>query len=544
MSSNLCLKHGLKYSTLACLSFIVGLAPHSISADEAYWHYTVKKGDNLIHIARKHFWHPEDWRVVQQLNHIRDPLTIPVGRNLKVPLALVKHSPASAMLILIQGEVMLAKGEANFITAQRMSAMQLGDALKTGEDSLAVIQFADGSLMNLQSNAELVFDNMQSYSGGWMVDTQVKLKRGQVQVNANPNHRKGPQMRVITPNAIAAVRGTIFRVSASDETQLTTQETLEGSVGLANSAADVIVNRGYGTAAALDKAPLAPVPLLPAINIATWPNRWQYLPIKLTFPYLDNAVAWHVKLFNPQSQLLDDVVIKTPHYEIRGGDDGQYQLSVSAIDQHRIEGYEAIYSFAIDANPLPPLLSSPTNQTMIRLPDVAFAWQQASNANHYVFQLANNAHFNQAETRHLNSNQFTFNQALEPSVYYWRVASVENGKQGPYSAIQSFQFLPLPPAPDANAFNVKTIGNRVTLTYLGQSAQFGLHVQLKHPRFPNVEHSEIVVSANTLNEHVPVVLELREYGTQQLMLSWVDDTHAKSDTTEIAFTANNPYPSK
>jgi hypothetical protein len=75
----------------------------SVSA-ETMWRYTVRPGDNLITLGKKHLINADDWTVLQRINHVNDPYRLPIGSVLQMPLALVKQSAASAEVIFVSGQ--------------------------------------------------------------------------------------------------------------------------------------------------------------------------------------------------------------------------------------------------------------------------------------------------------------------------------------------------------------------------------------------------------------------------------------------------------
>ena len=245
------------------------------------WRYTVRPGDNLINLAKKHLVNPTDWKQVQQINHIKNPYKIPVGTVISVPIDLVKKTPSVA-------EVLLVSGDATFTTAAgAVEPIKVGQQLAVGatiitkDKTKVVIQFADGTQTTLDSNAELYLKTMQIYSGGVMVDTQLTLQKGQVKTSANPAHVQGNRLQIETPSAIAAVRGTEFRVSADGK--MTTQETLDGKVSVSASNAEVQVNKGFGTSAEMGKPPTAPVLLLAAVDTKKLKSQYNTIPFAIRF---------------------------------------------------------------------------------------------------------------------------------------------------------------------------------------------------------------------------------------------------------------------
>ena len=48
----------------------------------------------------------------------------------------------------------------------------------TGSESYANIQFADGSVMRISPDSEVVFDTLSAYRDTGMVDSRVRISRG------------------------------------------------------------------------------------------------------------------------------------------------------------------------------------------------------------------------------------------------------------------------------------------------------------------------------------------------------------------------------
>ena len=208
------------------------------------WRYSVRPGDNLIQFAKRYLVNPDDWPVLQRLNHIKAPTRMMSGSVLRVPLNLVKQGAAAAQVVLASGQASIVQADNRLLTVTKGQQLTAGMVLATGENSKLDIQFADGSVMSMGSNTRLTLDTLSIYSGGGMVDTTVRLQQGRTEVQANPQHVLGNKMRIITPSAVAAVRGTKFRVSADGV--IMRQETLEGKVALIASEQEVAVDKGFG----------------------------------------------------------------------------------------------------------------------------------------------------------------------------------------------------------------------------------------------------------------------------------------------------------
>lgn len=128
-----------------------------------------------------------------------------------------------------------------------------------------------------------------------MVDTKVRLQQGKVEVEANPNKVRGNALQIMTPTAVAAVRGTEFRVSSDDKSFR--EETLEGQVGLTAGGKQVLVGPGYGSLSQQGNSPLPPVSLLPAPDTSTLPAKVTTIPLLFTMANQNNAELWSGKIY-------------------------------------------------------------------------------------------------------------------------------------------------------------------------------------------------------------------------------------------------------
>lgn len=221
--------------------------------------------------------------------------------------------------------------------------MQLrsGDVIRTGADSNVSIEFADGSRVLVHAAAELHLDTLGGFENTEYYDTQVRLTQGRMENLVAPLGKGPGRFEISTPAAVTAVRGTRYRVNAA--TDATRSEVLEGMVGVSNDDDGVEVAAGYGTLAAANQAPAAPIVLLPAPDLAKLPARLERVPVAVTVDALSGAQAYRFQLaanadFNPP--LFD---ARADNTRLRGPDlpDGHYFLRVRGIDAKGLEGLGA-----------------------------------------------------------------------------------------------------------------------------------------------------------------------------------------------------------
>lgn len=436
-------------------------------SEGAMWHYTVRPGDNLITLGKKHLINADNWKVVQRLNQIKNPYYMPVGQVLKVPVGLVKQGPASAEVIFVSGQVQWQQSATNFEVLTVGQKLGAGAIVVTKNKSKAVIKFADETTAELSSNSTMKLDTLSLYSGGAMVDTKLRLQSGQLETYANPTHVKGNSIQVITPSAIAAVRGTKFRVSSNMES--TTQETLDGRVALGALNQEVIVEKGFGSKAELGKAPTPPVELLPAVDTRGLKKQYEVLPIRFDMPAMQGASAWVGKISSDAK--LDQIIAET---EVQGRQlifseipDGQYYLSLRAKDKQGIAGYDAVHQFTLNARPIQPAFIAPAFNSVVRDKQPIFKWDTNVDAQSYSIELATDVGFeNIYETQKVTGTTYQVSRALAEGQYFWRVSSIAEGPGGqedvgPAISVSQFSYK-LPPAkPDISQLKINVSGNRV-----------------------------------------------------------------------------------
>lgn len=492
------------------------------AADEALtWRYSVRPGDNLIHFGRAYLINPDDWKLLQKLNQVKNPSRMPVGSILKVPLTLLKQGPAEAEIVQVSGNAVLQTGNTSrpITLGQKLGP---GASLVTKENSKVVIKFADGTLTTMASNSMLTLDTLSIYSGGGMVDTKLRLQQGQAETQANPKHVIGNTMQIITPTAIAAVRGTQFRV-ATDATSVK-QETLEGQVALAATGQEVAVNKGYGSFAEGGAPPSPPIALLQAVDTAQLNAVFDRLPISFNAPKQTGAVAWVGKIAKDSdfNQVLGETESKGTALNFSDIPDGQYYLNIRAKDKNGLSGYDATHAFSVNARPFEPNLITPLAGKVLRESRPILDWQPAADVTLYAVDVATDAEFKHTiAAAKVESNRYQLVEALQPGQYFWRVASIsvaENGMEdrGPSFNVAQFSYKALPPKPDISALRVNVLQNRVYVQTSPPVDGYHYRALLNNP----FNHQSKIWVGDDLQQEFNFLL--KEYGEQLLSIQYVD----------------------
>jgi hypothetical protein len=373
--------------------------------------------------------------------------------RLRIPVGWLKIQPVPVEVLQVQNEAQAQLAR----TGQRISLkvglrLRAGDTIYTGPDSNVTLQFADSSLLLIEANSRLSLDAISVYGGTGMVDTRMRLRHGRLNNRVSPKQGPGMWYEIETPAATSTVRGTDYRISVESNPPMSRAEVLEGRVRVKGKTTTVLVRQGFGTVTKLGAAPAVPTPLLPPPDLSGLPEVVERVPIELSFPPIDGAVAYRLQIAPNRKfeTLLFNEKSDAPQFHVPDLPDNYYVLRVRGIDSQQLEGDDAYHRFELDARPEPPLLIAPAYNVTVRDSSPTFQWAKPEIATGYHFQLAENASFaapivnitDQSET------ELALDRSLSPRIYYWRVATRDGfGEIGPFSDPQRFEIKPPPARP-------------------------------------------------------------------------------------------------
>lgn len=415
------------------------------AAAEQYWEYTVRPGDNIWNLTKTHCTSVRYWKRIQTLNNIDLDREIPPGTRLRFPLSILKHQPATALVAKLQGSAeLLRAGTGNAVPLQAGTSLRSGDRITTGADSNLTLQFADDSRLLVLENSEVLMDSLSAWGTTGMVDTSIRLQGGRVDTQVKPSRGPGSRYQIITPAAVAAVRGTDFRVSAEMEKPVMRSEVTEGTVGVGDASRSTPVKAGFGLVAESGKVPEKPRKLLPAVNLSGLPTVQRQLPLTFTWPGLKGARGYRFQIA-PNADfdlLIADQTTETTSASWADLPNGRYAVRVRGIDEVGLEGLNSVHLFEVDARPFAPVTGSPPDAGVIRSAEPEFSWSATAESSAYRIQIATDAGFSSPVTdQETADSTLQREQPLAPGTYYWRVAGIdERGKQGPYSPVRSFTY--------------------------------------------------------------------------------------------------------
>jgi hypothetical protein len=412
----------------------------------ADWVYTVRPGDTLWNIAQRYLVDESYARRVQVRNNITNPRRIPPGTRVSIPVPWLKRQPAPATVVSLVGSATLTDASGQNRALDLNTSLKSGDRVETGADSSVTLQFADGSRFQLRQESTLILDTLSTYGNTSMVDTRMRLQRGRINGQVPPGRGSDTRYRIETPAAVAAVRGTEYRLNAAADNSALRTEVIDGSVSVSAAGRTRTVAAGRGTLTEAGNAPRAPRRLLPPPSLDTFDLRLNRLPIQIIWQAVDGAQGYRVQIAANDrfDQLLFDATTAQPQIRGPSPDDGDYFLRIRAIDELGLEGLDATTPFTLAARPEPPFLMAPRGDEVILAERLLFEWSQSQQAGSYHFQLAQSPDFQNVLsdlTGHTDTRLIIDGEFPEGE-YYWRIASIDGDRQGPYSDAQKFLFRP------------------------------------------------------------------------------------------------------
>ncbi len=446
------------------------------------WLYTVRPGDNLWSISEKYLTKKEYANRLIKLNRIKNPAHLQPGSKLRIPITWLKRQPSSSRLVQAQGEVTIIRAAGEQPQSNNGEIrLYVGDTITTGANGSATLEFADKSRLLIQPDSELVMDTLSMFGDSGMVDTRLRLPAGRVETQVTP--KKGPASRyeITTPAAVAAVRGTDFRVGADHEQEVSRSEVLEGKVGIKGADSMRNIPAGFGTVAKAGEPPIPPKKLLPAPNSKNTQKHFNHIPLRFEWQTIELASAYRVQIYYAVNSgtLVVDKVVENNRFELDDLKDNDYLLRIRAIDSLGLEGLNRDHHFKVDARPFPPVLTSPLDNSLLRSRQPVFKWTDEKDSPAYLVQIARDQHFRKIvhESGKNRGKEFVMATQLPQAALYWRVAALDNsGLHGPFSATGRFRIRTLPDIPQIRSLSFEP--ETIEFKWSAEPGELHFHVQM------------------------------------------------------------------
>jgi len=420
------------------LSLCIGLMPaRSIAAD---WVYSVRSGDTLWDLCLEYTDLKTCWLKVGPYNGVDYPKNLAPGTRIKFPVKWLKQAPSPVIVNYILGQA-TKTSEGDVSTLVKGDALSIGAVVKVSDDGLVSLLFADGSLMVVEGGSEVRLDVLSTFRDSGMVDSRVHLRSGTVQTTV-PKRTPRSRFEVSTPSAVAAVRGTDFRVSSGvasadpgkpNADTYTRSEVFEGGVAIAKGTQDQLVPEGFGLIARANEPLTEAVKLLPP-PVLVEDSEAQMLPHSLSWQASDLAGGYKIVLepaSNDRAPIIKQISDPTT-FIVEGIRSGCYLVYVSAIDKQGFQGMPAHRKHCYAAR-----RDSPTNVTFeqVAKQQLTINWDASDVAETYVVDVSKDSDFSDVVSKTVTTSSFDL--ALEDSKpRYVRISSVgEYDTRSEYSQV-------------------------------------------------------------------------------------------------------------
>lgn len=460
-------------------TLLAALFPLSFPAQAADWLYLTVPGDTLSQIGQTYLKNTRDWPKIQSANNVPIPRYLQPNTRLKIPVELLKVTPAPVMVTAVTGNVRYKSEGGRFEKLSVGTQLNGGESVLSGPRSSASYRFADGTELTQQATSKLNFGRLTAYGRTGMVSTELSLDSGRLEARAGRQIAPAGGFRVRTPVAVAGLRGTDFRLNMSEDGKTLRNEVMEGAVGVSAEGKEVKVEGGYGTLAEAGKPPEAPRRLLPAPAAAGLDVLIERLPLSFSWQAVAGAGAYRAQVARDADfteVLLDDV---TPEPAITWRDnlpDGRYVLRLRAIDGAGLEGANRDHAFELDAVPLPPAPLSPALGERLYRQDVAFSWAAAAEAHGYVLQVSPTPEFADGLIERRLAALTRHDETLAEGDWHWRAASLDAaGKLHAWSPHRAFR-VQLPPNPPAAKARAEAGQGQFVWSEVKGAARYGLEL--------------------------------------------------------------------
>ena len=478
--------------------------------------FTVVRADTLYDLSHSVLVSVAAWHEVARINRLRNPDLITPGQVLRIPVRLMRATPANGRLVSAIGDVRI--GDAAVTVG---APLYEGQTVQTGVSSSTVIELADGSRIKLppsslaslaasrhygarpaESNPARALGTSTDMStvtpaahqtNGWFAGA-LRVLRGSVEVFATKVLRAKP-LEVMTPTAVVGVRGTHYRVGLDDDIRANTHaEVLDGAVrfDVPRSTLGVDLTTGFGAIVGTGADASGPivVNLMPAPDLSDVPVLFDRPLVRFSMP--SETVALRVQVAADESF---DKTVRDQRFEsgaeVRfvGLEDARWYLRMRRVDAQGIEGYDSTRSFVLKARPEPAVQQSPRTDSRQSVGTVNFAWTQSVDAPSVRLQVAEDPEFSRLVMDRDNLAEGSLSAEMKVSAtYFWRLQSIRsNGDRGPFGDPQRFELRPTPEPPTVQR---SADGNTLILKWIGRDRN-RYQVQLaRDSAFTNVVSEE------------------------------------------------------
>lgn len=325
------------FTVCTLLTASVAVAQPS-GADGDDFIYTVRSGDTLSELSQRYTGTSVHWPTLQNLNNVTDPLTLPIGKSLRIPFSIIAEIPGEAKISYMRGEVTV-----NGQPPLPDMLLKEGDEVVVGTQAFLTLQLSDGSTITVPPSSTVNVKRLRDFQYAPLTDSILELPAGELETRVAPDHRGVGRFEVHTPVSITGVRGTDLRVRRINDSSFT--EVISGKAKLqTDKDKSLYVQRDQGTVITAS-GEISISSLLPAPNISMptfGTNGWQ-----VSFPALPGAAQYlvQVTLDEEGTELYSRQYTTNTLVYFHAGGSGTHYVRVRGVTADGMMGRDAVASF-------------------------------------------------------------------------------------------------------------------------------------------------------------------------------------------------------
>ena len=403
----------------------ISLPVLSVQADTLVPLY-IQKGTNLIHITRDYCRNTADWKTIARINHLTSPYIIYANRTIQIPFSLLRLESLSAKVLSLSGSALLVTEDRQVRALKKNDVVFPGQTIKTEADGQVQLMYPDRKYTIIRPDSALTLSYLIRLTDG-KIKAEILLDKGEVKQLIKQHLQPNETFETKTPVSITGVRGTEFRLKASDsETNIV--ETLTGEVSLAAAGKQRIVHEGKGSRVKKGRPPEPPRNLPATPGASEIASLYRTLPIIFQAP--SNAAVASIRLRVTTDEegreiLLEQLVQPGEMFTIPFLADDSYFAHLTAVDK---ENFESIptqpFPFRLRTIPSAPLISNPKPNLNTWEKSIEISWLKSTLAHHYTLQIATDEQFNNLLVEQQVTDPVYNTPEFEPGTYFFRVQTV------------------------------------------------------------------------------------------------------------------------
>ncbi|MEP3823880.1 MAG: FecR domain-containing protein [Marinobacter sp.] len=465
-----------------------GSAPASSYSAETMpeWIYTLQSTDSLASIADSLLQNAGDGHRLLAHNGLPGNTSLKAGQSLRIPIAWLKRQPEPAKVSSVSGNVQHISGaDGRKTTLTERSLIRVGDELLLGAGS-ATLTLADGSEIRVSPNSRLMFNRLTQYGKTGMVDTRLRLHRGEVHSRVKTLQDSGSRFEITTPSAVVAVRGTAFTLQASSNGS--SIQVQQGTVDFGRPGKSQRIPAGYGASVSTtgpEQLRIRQLPPAPEIH-----------PVESVVSKLPTELSWHpsaasahrIDIFETSSGgWVQSRSVTSNQFPLDQLDNGEYEVHVAALDSRGIAGLPSVVPIEVELQAKTPKLISPVNDASVDDDMPEFRWQ-LNGANEVArIEISQDNSFENLVTTSewAPENRALPSRALSPGTYFWRVTTEAGGTS--FAASEPRKLTINGTLPPVRIININYLDSQVRVFWEQADAAKKYRLQLsEEPGFQNI----------------------------------------------------------